>query len=102
MAVIAKGVDPRTYRRQVQQSAAAAQVNTFEAVANQWYEFKKPRLTASKKGGAAQSRLYLDKDLIPVLGRITIVEITPADVLTAVRRVEKRGALNVAENAAPG
>ncbi|MCQ2997252.1 Arm DNA-binding domain-containing protein [Pseudomonas syringae] len=53
-ALVAKGIDPRTNRRQVQQAAAASQENTFEAVANRWYEFKKPRLTVSKKGGAAQ------------------------------------------------
>ena len=46
---------------------------------------------------AAQSRRYLDKDLIPALGKQPIAEITRADVLATVRRVEKRGALNVAE-----
>jgi integrase len=94
---VAKGIDPRTARRQAQQAASASQGHTFAAVAERWYEFKKPRLTPAKKGGTAQSRLYLDKDLIPVLGRMPIAEIRRADVLAAVRRVEKRGALNVAE-----
>lgn len=96
-ALVAKGIDPRAERKQAKEAAGESRLNTFESVAERWYEFRKPRLTASTKGGAAQSRLYLDKDLLPSLGKIPIAEIRRADVLTAVRRVEKRGALNVAE-----
>ena len=94
---VAKGVDPRLDRRQSRHAAGTALTNTFETVANRWYDFRSARLSQAVKGGRAQSRLYLDKDLIPVLGKLPIADITRADVLTAVRRVEKRGALNVAE-----
>ncbi|MNO60181.1 Prophage CP4-57 integrase [compost metagenome] len=96
-AMVAKGIDPRAQRRQERAEAAGQAESTFEVVANQWHEFKSPRLVESRKGGANQSRRYLDKDLIPVLGKIPIRDVTRADVLSAVRRVEKRGALNVAE-----
>ena len=95
--LVATGVDPRSERRQAQHAAGASVSNTFEAVANRWYDFRAPRLTNAAKGGRHQSRLYLDKDLVPALGKIPISEVTRADVLAAVRRVEKRGALNVAE-----
>ena len=96
-ALVAKGIDPRIDRRQTQQAASASTENTFEAVAERWYAFKRPRLTNSAKGSAEQSRTYLDKDLIPALGKIPIADIRRGDVLAAVRRVEKRGALHVAE-----
>ncbi|KPC32562.1 Integrase [Pseudomonas syringae pv. cilantro] len=96
-SMVARGIDPRSERRQAQQASAESQQNTFEIVAERWYAFRSPRLSNAAKGGRHQSRLYLDKDLLPVLGKLPIADIRRADVLAAVRRVEKRGALNVAE-----
>lgn len=95
-ALVAKGIDPRAKRRAEKDQAAALALNTFEAVANEWHAFKAPRMVVSTSGGSAQARFYLDKDLIPVLGKIPIADVTRADVLTALRRIEKRGALNSA------
>lgn len=95
--LVAKGIDPRAERREEKHAAGVSADNTFEAVAERWYAFKRPRLTSATKGSAEQSRLYLDKDLIPALGKLPISSIKRSDVLAAVRRVEKRGALHVAE-----
>lgn len=95
-ALVAKGIDPRIERRHARAEAAVNHANTFEAVANRWYEFKLPRWSAARKGSAVLSRLYLDKDLISEIGRLPIGEIKRADVLRTMRKVEKRGALNVA------
>ncbi|WP_438268985.1 tyrosine-type recombinase/integrase [Pseudomonas piscis] len=94
---MAKGIHPRAERRQSRQAAAISAENTFEAVANRWHNFKALCLTNAKKGSAEQSRRYLDKDLIPALGAFPIDQIRRADVLKAVRRIEARGALHVAE-----
>lgn len=94
--LVAKGIDPRSERRRAKAEAAVHQENTFEAVTERWYSFKLPRWSAARKGAAAQARFYLDKDLIPELGRIPVGEVTRADVLRALRRVERRGALNSA------
>ncbi|MBF8733061.1 integrase arm-type DNA-binding domain-containing protein [Pseudomonas guariconensis] len=95
-SLVAKGIDPRDERRQAKAEAAVHQENTFEAVANRWHAFKLPRWSAARKGAAVQARFYLDKDLVPELGRIPIAQIKRADVLEAMRRVERRGALNSA------
>ncbi|WP_097303862.1 tyrosine-type recombinase/integrase [Pseudomonas chlororaphis] len=95
-SLVAKGIDPRDERRQAQVQAGIKVENTFEVVAHRWYAFKLPRWAKAKKGAANQARLYLDKDLIPALGKMPIVQIKRPDVLAAVRRVESRGALNVA------
>jgi integrase len=94
--LVAKGVDPRSTRREEKRAASSSAVKTFEVVANEWYAFKLPRWAEAKKGAAVQAQLYLDKDLIPALGRIPIAEVKRADVLACLRVIEKRGALNVA------
>ncbi|UZD96229.1 integrase arm-type DNA-binding domain-containing protein [Pseudomonas corrugata] len=95
-AQVAKGIDPRSARREEKRAASASAVKTFEVVAGEWYAFKLPRWAKAKKGAAKQAQLYLDKDLIPALGRIPIAEVRRADVLACLRTIEKRGALNVA------
>jgi integrase len=94
--LVAKGIDPRMQRREDKRAAASGAVKTFEVVANEWHAFKVPRLVVTRKGAAYQSRFYLDKDLIPVLGKLPVAVVTRTDVLDAVRRVEKRAALNSA------
>jgi integrase len=95
-ALVAKGSDPRSTRREEKRAASSSAVKTFEVVANEWYAFKLPRWAAAKKGAAVQAQLYLDKDLVPALGRIPIADVKRADVLACLRVIEKRGALNVA------
>lgn len=95
-SLVAKGVDPRSQRREERRVAADSSVKTFEVVAGEWYAFKLPRWAKSKKGAAVQAQLYLDKDMVPALGKIPIAEVRRAEVLACLRGIEKRGALNVA------
>lgn len=95
-SLVEKGIDPRQQRRDETFAASANARKTFEVVANEWFAFKAPRMLKAKKGGAVQSRRYLDKDLIPVLGTIPIIEVKRSDVLIPIRRIEARGALCVA------
>ena len=69
----------------------------FRDVAQEWVEFRSPRLTQGRQGSAAQAKRYLGKDILPMLGERPIQEIKRRDVLEVIRRVEARGALNVAE-----
>lgn len=88
---VANGIDPRIPADQ------APDVLLFSTVAEQWFAFKAPRLTAGRQGSANQSRRYLDKDILPRLGHKPIADIKRADVLAVVQSLEVRGALNVAE-----
>lgn len=96
-SLVSKGTDPRSKRREEKRIAASEAVKTFEVVANEWHAFKTPRWVESKKGAANQSRAYLENDLIPVLGKIPVVEVKRQDVLAALRRIEGRGSLSAAE-----
>jgi len=95
--LVAKGIDPRLQRREEKRAAASEAIKTFEVVANEWHAFKLPRWVAAHHGAAYQSRFYLDKDLIPALGKIPVADVKRSDVLAALRRIEKREALNSAK-----
>lgn len=75
----------------------APQLKLFKEVADEWVEFRSPRLTQGRQGSAAQAKRYLEKDILPLLGERPIEQIKRAEVLAVIRRVEQRGALNVAE-----
>jgi integrase len=96
-ALVAKGIDPRTHRREQRMEAQANVANVFESVVERWYDFKCDRLASdSKRGAAFQLRLYLNKDILPVLGKLPIIEISRGDVLQVMKRIEQRKALNIA------
>lgn len=91
-AQIEEGSDPASAKR-----AAARKVKlgeSFEEVARAWHESKKLTLTPRY---AKHVLRRLEANAFPLLGRQPIDTITPADVLEALRRVEDRGALVMAQ-----
>jgi hypothetical protein len=89
--LLADGIDPNAAKSQDKQARAAAAVNTFEAVAREWLA-----KIASERASATQSKIstWLEKDVIPFIGRMPISAIGPRDVLAALRKMEARGALD--------
>jgi hypothetical protein len=67
---VAVGVDPRQHKKDQLRAQGRLRQNTFEAVANRWHAFKAPRVAEAMKKAAVQTKFNLDKDLIPVLGRL--------------------------------
>lgn len=93
-ALLEKGKDPSEHRREQKLAQRHYVQRTFGAAANAWYEFNLPRW---RPATAEKARAYLDKDLLPSLGRRPIAGITPLELGEIVERIEKRGALNVAK-----
>jgi len=91
---LAQGIDPRADRTTLRQ--ADNDDGTFAALAERWFAFKSPRWTDAPKGTARQVRLYLDKDILPLLGHLRLAEIGRPDVLAVIRRIETRETLNIA------
>lgn len=87
-------VDPAQVKRQERRAKQAMAANTFERIAREWF--------AAKAAGWVPSysdRLMsrLEADIFPPLGRRPITEIEPPDVLEAIRKVEARGAVELAK-----
>lgn len=95
--LLAKGIDPSAARKEAKQArveAAAIAADTFEAVAREWMERQDVAdVTASK------TRWLLESFLFPEIGSRLIAEITPRELLVALRKIEESGKLESARRA---
>ena len=91
--LLSNGVDPGEFKKVQKTIREAATENSFEIVAREWH------LKFSSKWSAVHSKTLIDrleKDVFPYLGRRPVTDITPPEILTTVRRIESRGALDTA------
>lgn len=95
--LLAAGVDPGEQRKQAkreQAAVAAAAGDTFEVVAREWMARQSvARVTAEK------NRWLLEAFLFPEIGSRPIGEITPRELLDALRKIEATGKLETAARA---
>jgi integrase len=90
--LLAHDVDP-TAERKAEKIQARAAENTFKAVALEWFE---KRASGWSEGYADMVRDRLEKQLFPWLADRPMGEITAPELLAVLRRIESRGALEVA------
>ncbi len=88
------GVDPSQEKRLSIKSREVNAANTFKAVAKEWHEIKSSGWT-KQYGVNVLHRLTLD--IFPEIGERPIRDIEPPEMLAAIRKIEKRGALDVAK-----
>ena len=93
--LLANGIDPGQVRK-AQKAEAIEDSNTFEKVAREW--FAKFRLTWTASHGDRIMRRF-EKDIFPWIGARPIKEILAPELLTTVRRIEARGAIETAHRA---
>lgn len=89
--LLAEGKDPNTAKREERQAKADAAAHTFELVAREWLN-----KTAAERAPTTQNKItsWLEKDVFPFIGAMPMSAIGPRDVLTALRKMEARGALD--------
>ena len=104
--LIATGADPSQERKADKKAkaakAAAARLadagmpgpGTFEHVAREW--LAKVHTAKVSAGHAERTRIRLEQDVFPWLGRRLIVEIEAPELLACLRRIEDRGAIETA------
>lgn len=90
--LLAKGIDPSENRKQEKQQAAIAAANSFESVARQWWNHWKHDKTERH---ADYTIRRMEADVFSVIGHKPVNEITAAQFITMVRKVESRGALEL-------
>jgi integrase len=96
-ALLAKGINPRSDRKQKRQAIKLAGDNTFIAVYEKWLEHRQLTLEEGRQSSLDQIRRAFKNDVFPHLKRLTIYEITRPLLLEVIARIEKRGSLSVAE-----
>lgn len=65
---------------------------TFEGVARAWHTMRSETLDP---GHASRLMARIERDMFPAFGRKKVGDVTSADVLAMIRRVEARAALDV-------
>jgi hypothetical protein len=101
---IAKGIDPRNQRPQFIDNIIVVQEKqciTFAEFSDIWKQFKLKKLGLEKSERRQSTKIqierYLHKDMLPILGQLPLDKITREHVLQVQRKIEKRGALSIAE-----
>ena len=90
------GIDPAVAREEQRRARRLAAANTFEAVAREWHDCQR---NAWVPGHADRVMSRLERDAFPLLGSRQVNEIEAPDILEAIRKVEKRGAFDIAKRA---
>jgi hypothetical protein len=91
--LIANGRDPMEVKRERQRLAKVRSEDSFERIAREWHAQQQGRWTGGHASCVIQS---LEKDIFPLIGAKPIHEITAPAILEALRRIERRNALDVA------
>lgn len=91
--LIADGKDPSAERQAEKRAAEGRAANSFEAVAREWYAKQAHTWVATH---ASDVLRRLESNLFPELGDTPIAEITSPVLLAAVRKIEHRGAHDLA------
>jgi integrase len=96
--LLAQGIDPSDARRAEKQSRSQEVVNSFEAVAREWWHAT-VHVAKVSTGHAARTLIRLEQDVFPWLGGQTISEIKAPQLLQTMRCIESRGAIETAHRA---
>lgn len=91
--LLATDTDPMMHKKETRRKAKVCAENTFQAVALEWHENQKD---CWSEGYAQKIMRCLEMNIFPYIGMRPISQITPPELLECLRKVEKRGALDIA------
>lgn len=90
---LANNIDPGVLKNSIKRSKKLAAENSFEAIAREWHTKFTPKWT---KEHGERILIRLEQNVFPWVGRRPINEVTAPELLSALRRVEARGAIETA------
>jgi len=93
---VAEGYDPVQVRKVEKLKAGRTEGDTFKVVALEWYKKQAPQWSESH---AERMLRQLERDLFPWIGDRRMIDIHPMELLSALQKVEERGALETADRA---
>ncbi len=91
---VIQGNDPSFLRQEAKSQQILDATNSFESVAREWFSMQQAKWSPKH---AAKIINWLEKDVFPYLGAMQINEIKPKKMLETIKRIESRGALDVAK-----
>jgi integrase len=94
--LIAAGQDPALHKKEEKRRSLLNSENRFEAIAREWHALQAEKWT---KHHAAYTLRRLEANVFPEIGAFPIADITAPQLLAAIRKVESRGAQEIAHRA---
>lgn len=86
------GIDPTLERQKQKLLSEIASKNSFKSIALEWLDKQTGVWTDKHTKNVLRK---LERDIFPYLGKVPISEIEPLTLLPVLRKIEKRGALDV-------
>jgi len=83
------GIDPSAKKQADKQAVLLAASNNFEAVAREWLDGRKSHVEPAQH---VKTLARLENDVFPWIGKRPITEIDAPEILTVLRRIDRRGA----------
>ena len=96
-ALLAKGINPHTDRKQKRHAVKLAADYTFKAVFDAWVEHRRKELKEGRQSTLSQILRIFGKDVLPTLGKMSIYDIRRPQLLGVLARIEERKAFTTAE-----
>lgn len=94
--LLADDTDPGLVKQVAKRTRKLSAENSFEAIAREWFAKHSSKWVPSH---AEKIIRRFERDIFPWIGNRPIREITAPDLLTALRRIENRGAIDTAHRA---
>ena len=92
--LLREGIDPSQDRQEAKRQEIIETTNSFEIVAREWLENQKARMTERH---AYYVLKRLEGNIFPTLGNRPINTITAPELLSVIRVIEDRGAIDIAK-----
>lgn len=94
--LLANGTDPGEAKQTQKLETRLLSANTFEAVAREWHEKQSVKWVPKN---AARTLSLLERNIFPFIGKTPIAQVTAANLLNAILKIEKRGNIETAHRA---
>ncbi len=88
-----ESIDPSTAKKDKKLIATRNVENTFKVIALEWFEIQKDNWSV---GYGQKIMRIMEMNLFPFIGNSPIADIKPPDLLDCLKKIEKRGALDIA------
>jgi len=90
---LAAGIDPGANRKAARAARRGEDPSSFEVIAREWIEKRRKAWTP---GHTAKVIRFFEQDAFPWIGKRTVTDILAPELLTMLRRIESRGANEIA------
>jgi integrase len=94
--LLASGLDPMVQRKTAKNAEKIAAENSFETIAKLWFDHWRAEKSAQHVDA---TRRRMDANILPLLGARPITEIEAPELVTMVKMIEGRGAVDLAKRA---